>query len=102
MTTAAPAEPILASSIWSAQQLSEAASDVSDERPAKRRRLLTGCASVDDVLQDGLAYGDGGVCCMSAENGAGAREVGLLFSDLSFSFLYRVCLSHVLVARGGS
>lgn len=68
---ACPAEPILASTLYSV--LSD---NLADGRHYKRRKIGTGCAAIDDALGGGLTYGDGGVCCMSGEAGTGMQEVG--------------------------
>lgn len=76
-----PAQPILASSLWTAHQtkLRPAEGD-NQQRPAKRRRLLTGCRNVDQGLPNTFAYGEGGLICISSDNGAGGQEVGELES----------------------
>jgi hypothetical protein len=70
----AAAEPILASSLWSAEQ--EVTSLTSP--PPKRRKLATGCPSIDDSLQGGFDHGS--TTCISAEADSGAK-------DLSYSLI---------------
>ncbi|GAB7345030.1 hypothetical protein MBLNU457_3447t1 [Dothideomycetes sp. NU457] len=71
-----PAQPILASSIWTAHQTkSQLAEDDNQPRPAKRRRLLTGCRNVDQGLPNTFTYGDGGLVCISSDSGAGGQEL---------------------------
>ena len=61
-------EPILASSLWNADEASE-----SFEPPAKRRRLATGCAQIDDSLSGGFDYGS--ISCISSEAESGGKEL---------------------------
>jgi len=76
------AEPILASSIWASHQLKHHLSENETQaRPARQRRLLTGCRNVDQGLPEIFSYGNGGLICISFEHGAGGQEVG----DVSFS-----------------
>ena len=35
----------------------------------KKRRLGTGCTSLDDALKGGFIYGDGSVSCVSGDTG---------------------------------
>ena len=96
---AAPADPLLASHIWNAYRTTEQNppdQELDHERPAKRRRLLTSCKSVDDALRDGLSYGDGGLCCISAEKGAGGPEVSDQATTLSAASLVFPTLSAML------
>lgn len=69
--TVESAEPILASALYKSQLGYD---NASDEEP-KRTCLKTGCAAIDEVLQEGLAYGDGGICCISGEQDSGINEV---------------------------
>lgn len=62
------AEPILASSLWIADEPSG-----SSEPPAKRRRLSTGCAHIDESLHGGFDYGS--ISCISSEAESGAKEL---------------------------
>jgi hypothetical protein len=78
----AAAEPILASSLWSAAQ--ENTSTVPP--PPKRRKLATGCPSIDDCLQGGIDHGS--ITCISAEAESGAK-------DLSYSLI----AAHLLTSK---
>lgn len=69
-------EPTLASTIYSTLT-----SDTTKQED--RRRVLTGCAAIDEALGTGLAYGVGGICCISGDEGSGVEEV-----SLSFLFLF--------------
>ncbi|KAG8628213.1 hypothetical protein KVT40_004086 [Elsinoe batatas] len=74
--SARPADPVLASALWQSYKEKHkvdlhALAGGSDGSPG----LLTGCKSLDDILQPGLPYGEGGVCCISSEPEAGAREL---------------------------
>lgn len=62
------AEPILATSLWNADEPSEPA-----EPPTKRRRLATRCARVDESLNGGFDYGL--ISCISSEAESGAKEL---------------------------
>lgn len=91
--SAKPAEPILASIIYS-QLYPENAADNYDsadaQRKRKRRRVVgTGCKTLDETLRGGLVYGAGGLCCVSGEQNAGVGEVSLLsFSFCGVSFFH--------------
>lgn len=61
-------EPTLASSLWTADEPS-----ASSEPAAKRRRLASGCAHVDDSLSGGLDYGS--ITCISSEAESGGKEL---------------------------
>jgi hypothetical protein len=74
-------EPILASSLWTAEEASEPS-----ERPAKRRRLASGCASIDASLDGGFDYGS--ITCISAEEESGARELS-----------YSLIATHLLLSK---
>lgn len=56
-------------------------------RPAKRRRLRSGCTTLDEALSGGFAYGDGSVICINGDTGAGKTLVsrpnlfGILFHN---------------------
>jgi hypothetical protein len=74
-------EPTLASSLWT---LAEPPSPSS--QPAKRRRLASGCATIDASLESGFDYGS--ITCISSEAESGAKELSyaliaahLLLSD---------------------
>jgi len=80
----AAAEPILASSLWSAEQEHNASSSPSP--PHKRRKLATGCPTLDDSLQGGFDHGL--VTCISSEAESGAK-------DLSYSLI----AAHLLTSK---
>ena len=71
------AEPVLASTLWSAYESASRLDDGYGSGSAiKRRRILTGCRSVDEAFRDGLTYGEGGICCISSDTGSSSgREV---------------------------
>lgn len=82
MPMAHPAQAILASTLFDglaqdSKPLPDVRSDLGEPlRSARRRkRVGTGCVAVDDVLGGGLAYGEGGVCCISGEQGGGKSVV---------------------------
>jgi hypothetical protein len=79
----AAAEPILASSLWSAAE--ENTSTVPPP-PTKRRKLATGCPAIDDSLQGGFDHDS--VTCISAEAESGAK-------DLSYSLI----AAHLLTSK---
>lgn len=80
--SAQPAHPLLASTLFDlhnaklARHQSNATNQITtDERlPSRKwRKLETGWKSIDgEVLQGGLAYGEGGIVCLSA-GGSGAN-----------------------------
>lgn len=72
------AEPILASSLWTAEQ-----SFTHPDRPNKRRRLATGCQAIDTSLDGGFDYGS--ISCISADVESGSKE-----------FSYSLIASHLL------
>jgi hypothetical protein len=72
-------QPILASSLWTADGISE-----SSEPPAKKRRLATGCAQIDESLNGGFDYGS--ISCISSEAESGGKE-------LSYSLIATYLLS---------
>jgi len=87
------AQPILASSIWTAYQTRNQLSESDDQsRPAKRRRLLTGCRNVDQGLPNTFTYGEGGLICISSDSGAGGQEVGHLDAFVSSTDIIYVLL----------
>jgi hypothetical protein len=61
-------EPILASSLWTTTEHPEPS-----EPPAKRRRLASGCASIDVSLDGGFHYGS--ITCISSEAESGTKEL---------------------------
>ena len=61
-------EPILASSLWTADKTSD-----SFEPPAKKRRLATGCTQIDESLSGGFDYGS--ISCISSEAESGSKEL---------------------------
>lgn len=61
-------EPILASTLWDFDETSE-----SFEPPAKKRKLATGCAHIDESLGGGLDYGS--ISCISCEAESGSKEL---------------------------
>lgn len=75
---APPAEPLLASALWTS---STAAKDFSEPN-RKEDRLSTGCKTIDKALEDGLDYGQ--ICCISGESETGSRELvqALIVSQL--------------------
>ena len=62
------AEPILASSLWTADEASD-----SFEPPTKKRKLATGCDHVDASLGGGFDYGS--ISCISSEAESGGKEL---------------------------
>ncbi|KAM0709826.1 hypothetical protein Q7P35_003867 [Cladosporium inversicolor] len=61
-------EPILASSLWTGDDTPD-----SFEPPAKKRKLATGCAQIDDSLGGGFDYGS--ISCISSEAESGGKEL---------------------------
>lgn len=61
-------EPNLAASLWDAEEGQD-----SNTPPTKRRRLATGCASIDDSLHGGFDYGS--MSCISSEADSGSKEL---------------------------
>jgi hypothetical protein len=61
-------EPILASSLWTVNETKD-----TFEPPAKRRRLATGCAHIDESLSGGFDHGS--IACISSEAESGAKEL---------------------------
>jgi hypothetical protein len=80
----AAAEPILASSLWSAE--GESTSTVHVAPPTKRQKLAIGCSPIDDSLQGGFDHGS--ITCISAEAESGAK-------DLSYSLI----AAHLLTSK---
>jgi hypothetical protein len=78
----AAAEPLLESSLWSAEE--ESTSTTSP--PTKRRKLAIGCPPIDDSLQGGFDHGS--ITCISAEAESGAK-------DLSYSLI----AAHLLTSK---
>lgn len=73
---AAPAQPILASTLYTAHLGNSDYNATWKSR--KGRRLLTGCRSIDVMLKGGLGHEDaeGMLCCVSdSATGAGGTEV---------------------------
>ena len=71
------AEPTLASALFA---VPSDRNDINETATRQRPRFVgTECAAVDHVLQEGLGYGDGGVCCISGDPGSGIDEVNLHF-----------------------
>ncbi|KAK0260468.1 hypothetical protein LTS09_004764 [Friedmanniomyces endolithicus] len=69
----APAEPILASTLWTLHRMVQ---DQTISNPASRpRRLPTGLSSLDLALEGGLDYGS--ISCISAETNSGAGDIML-------------------------
>ncbi|GAB7353049.1 hypothetical protein MBLNU459_g3602t1 [Dothideomycetes sp. NU459] len=79
---ARPAEPMLASTLYSIFE-----KELGGGQPRKPRRVGTGCPAIDDFLEGGLNYGDGGVCCISGEAVAGTQAI-------SYNLLVSHLLSH--------
>lgn len=73
----AAAEPILASSLWSAGE-ENASNSTTAIPPHKRRKLAIGCPTIDESLQGGFDHGS--ITCISAESESGAK-------DLSYSLI---------------
>ena len=77
----AAAESILASSLWPAEEektsdsttAAAAAATPKSSPPHKRRKLATGCPSIDDALQGGFDLGS--ITCISAEAESGAKNI---------------------------
>lgn len=68
-TGAEPVPPILASTLFDAAQ--------SERQRARAGKVGTGCKIIDqEVLDGGLRYGKGGVCCISGGRGLGKTGVG--------------------------
>ena len=74
----AAAEPILASSLWTAEEEHASYPNRTTSPPHQRRKVATGCPSIDDSLQGGFDYGS--ITCVSAEAESGAK-------DLSYSLI---------------
>jgi hypothetical protein len=74
-------EPILASSLWTTEEHAEP-----PEPPAKRRRLASGCASIDASLDGGFDYG--AITCISSEAESGAKELS-----------YSLIATHLLLSK---
>lgn len=72
------AEPILASALWKPHP----ARKQSPEGAPKRKRLVTGCHTIDTALRNGLDHGS--ISCISGEPDTGIRELiqALLVSQL--------------------
>ncbi|KAK5136394.1 hypothetical protein LTR08_003520 [Meristemomyces frigidus] len=77
-----PAEPILASTLWTAHLTSHQPSTGSPALTESRGKLATGLSNLDTTLVPGLSYGT--ITCISAETSSGARELthALLVSHL--------------------
>ena len=130
LAVAVAAEPILASTLYEIHRnsrdgvdtptavISEAAGGDVDElseagkRCRKRRRLGTGCGSVDSALRGGLEYGGagGGLVCVSAGDDGGGRAVSSSFLHFfsvpccyvpCFSALFSCCLPFLDLGRWG-
>lgn len=73
-------EPILASSLWTADETLDLF-----EPPAKKRKLATGCAHIDESLSGGFDYGS--ISCISSEAESGSKELSysLIATHLLFS-----------------
>lgn len=103
-----PAEPTLASTIYSAslstsQLYPEDATDdyesTDAQRKRKRRRVVgTGCKTLDETLRGGLVYGSGGLCCVSGEQNAGVGEVSFTL----FLFVVCLCSTFASLCAGGN
>ncbi|GAB7322136.1 hypothetical protein MBLNU13_g03156t1 [Cladosporium sp. NU13] len=61
-------EPILAFSLWNEDEATE-----SLEPPAKKRKLATGCAQIDQSLGGGFDHGS--ISCISSEAESGSKEL---------------------------
>lgn len=72
-------EPILASTLWSAEN-----SSTDLDCPNKRRRLATGCDPIDKSLDGGFDYGS--ISCISADAESGSKELSY---SLVASHLFR-------------
>ena len=66
-----PAEPILASAVWTAHRTLEAGEDPENAR--RRERLTSGCRAVDEALGGGLEYGS--ISGINADANSGAQEL---------------------------
>lgn len=73
-------EPVLASSLWTGDEILD-----SLEPPAKKRKLATGCAQIDESLDGGFDYG--AISCISSEVESGGKELSysLVATHLLFS-----------------
>ena len=65
---AVPAEPILASALWTAHQVS-----VDNPRAKVQRTAGSGCPNIDSTFGRAIQYGK--VCCVSIEPQSGGREL---------------------------
>ena len=72
----AAAEPVLASVLWSVFNVTNGEERNAGTDGWKRRRVITGCRSVDEPLKDGLVYGEGGICYINSDPADGGKEVG--------------------------
>ncbi|KAF1350945.1 hypothetical protein BDV97DRAFT_350711 [Delphinella strobiligena] len=70
-------EPTLASTIYSTllQTSGTTTRQAIISQRDNKRRVLSGCAGIDEVLGSGLAYGRGGLCCISGDEGSGVDEL---------------------------
>lgn len=80
----AAAEPILASSLWSAE--GESTSTVHVAPPTKRHQLAIGYSPIDDSLQGGFDHGS--ITCISAEAESGAKYLS-----------YSLIAAHLLTSK---
>jgi RecA/RadA recombinase len=83
---AAPAEPILASNIWSS--LHNVPSE-NIERPAKRTKISSGATAIDNALDGGFDIGS--VNCITSEPNHGAND-----------FVHGLLVTHLLSAPNAS
>ena len=80
---AAPAEPLLASALWSSHQATEAKEGA--EHPKEHRTLPTHCVAIDTMLTGGFDCGS--ICCLSGDAESGTRQIAqsLIISYLQSS-----------------
>lgn len=73
-------EPVLASSFWTGDEALDLL-----EPPAKKRKVATGCAQIDESLDGGFDYGS--ISCISSEVESGGKELSysLTATHLLFS-----------------
>ena len=69
----AAAEPVLASVLWSVFNVTNGEERNAGTDGWKRRRVITGCRSVDEPLKDGLVYGEGGICYINSDPADGGK-----------------------------
>ena len=71
LNMAAPAEPLLASSLWTYNDASKP--NESSSSATRHTKVATGCKPIDNMLSGGFHHGT--ISCLSADADCGAREV---------------------------